>query len=174
MIPHRTWRAAVVAAVAGADLVVLLVAGTSLPGFLPFLLPVLAVATLWAVARPSGWGPFALVVVQVLGVGATGSPLDTVAGWALAAAAGAAVVVTHLALTLLGSWPRRADLPHGTARRWSLQAAALVWVAVAAAGAGALAAATPQGWAPWLGAVALALVAGLLWQLRARTRPGTG
>ena len=68
----------------------------------------------------------------------------------------------------------RAELAGGevgeTVRRWLLQTAALVWVGVAAAGVGLVATATPQGWAPWVGAVAIGLVAGLAWQLRAATR----
>ena len=55
--------------------------------------------------------------------------------------------------------------------RWAGQAAALVWSAIGAALLGALAtSATPLGWAPWVGAVALALIAGTVWQLRANTR----
>lgn len=172
MIRNRTWRAVALGTVLGADLVVLLVAGAALPAFVPFALVALVLTTPWALARPGGWGPLALVVAQVLCVGAVGASPSTAAGWALAAAAAAAVVLTHLALTLLGSWPRRVDLPRETVRRWAVQAAALVWVAIGAAGVGALATLTPLGWAPWLGAAGLALVAGLTWQVRAMTRRG--
>ena len=83
-----------------------------------------------------------------------------------------AVVLTHLALTLLGSWPARADLPRATALRWGGQAAALVWVAIGAALLGALATTTPLGWAPWIGAIGLGLIAGTVWQVRVNTRKG--
>ena len=170
MIPNRTWRAAATGTVLGADLLVLLVAGAALPSFVPFALVPLGVATVWALQRPLGWGPFALLVVQVLTVASPTAGPRSVVAWVLTAASATAVLVTHLALTLLGSWPRRADLPGETARRWLLQAAALVWVGVAAAGVGVAATSTPQGWAPWVAAVALGLVAGLAWQLRSATR----
>ncbi len=54
--------------------------------------------------------------------------------------------------------------------RWGGQAAALVWTAIGAALLGALATTTPLGWAPWIGAAGLCLVAGTVWQVRARTR----
>ena len=170
MIRNRTWRRTVVATVLGADVVVLLVSGASLPGFIPFALVVLAAGTLWALARPSGWGAFTLVLLQVGCVGVPGASPQTVVEWLLAAAAGAAVVLTHLALTLLASWPVRADLPRATAVRWVGHAAALVWVAIGAALLGAVASATPLGWAPWIAAACLALVAGTVWQLRVGTR----
>ena len=66
MIRNRTWRRAMVATVLVADVVILLVAGAALTGFLPFALVALVVATWWALARPAGWGAFTLVVVQVL------------------------------------------------------------------------------------------------------------
>jgi hypothetical protein len=53
-----------------------------------------------------------------------------------------------------------------------VQAAALVWVAIGAAAVGALATLTPIGWASWLAAAGLCLVAGLTWQVRAATRRG--
>lgn len=170
MIRNRTWRSAAVAAVLGADLVVLLVAGSVLPGFVPFALGALLLATLWALRRPSGWGAFALVVVQVLVVAVPGSAPDSVLEWAFTAGEAAAVVVTHLALTMLGSWPRRADLPRATATRWVGHAAVLVWAGIAAAGVGALATTTPMAWGPWLGAVAIGLVAAVVWQVRVATR----
>lgn len=170
MIRNRTWRRALVALVLAADVVVLLVAVAALPPFLPFALGALLVGTVWGLRRPGGWGGFALVVLQVLCVGVPGGVPTSLLGWALAAAAGSAVILTHLALTLLASWPARADLPRATAQRWGAQAAALVWVAIGAALLGALASGTPLGWAPWLGAIGLALVAATTWQLRARTR----
>ena len=170
MIRNRTWRAGALGAVLGADLLVVLVGGSAVPSFVPFLLVALAGATLWALARPSGWGPLALLLVQVLGLGVSTADPRTVIAWVLTAASAAAVLVTHLALTLLASWPRRVDLPRETARRWVLQTAALVWVAIAAAGVGIASTTTPQGWAPWVGALALGLVAVLAWQLRAATR----
>jgi len=170
VIRNRTWRRTVLATVVGADVVVLLVSGASLPGFLPIAFLALAAGTLWALARPSGWGAFALVLVQVGCLGVPGGSPQSALQWLLAAAAGAAIILTHLALTLLASWPVRADLPRATAVRWVGQAAALVWAAIGAALVGALATTTPLGWAPWIAAVALALVAGTVWQLRARTR----
>lgn len=170
MIRNRTWRRAMVGTVVGADVVVLLVATTALPGFVPFALGALLAGTIWALARPGGWGAFALVVVQVLCVSVPGGRPESLLDWGLAAAAGSAVVLTHLALTLLGSWPGRADLPRATALRWASQAAALVWAAIGAALLGALATGTPLGWAPWIGAVGLGLVAATVWQVRAHTR----
>ena len=170
MIPNRTWRAWAIGAVLGANALVLLVAGSSAPSFLPFLLGVLALGTGWALRSPAGWGAFVLVVLQVLGLAVPATQPRTAVAWVLTATSASAVVVTHLALTLLGSWPRRADLPRETVRRWLVQAAALVWVGIAAAGVGLAATSTPQGWGPWVGALALALVAGLAWQLRAATR----
>lgn len=172
MIRNRTWRRAMVGTVVVADLVILLVGGAGLPGFVPFALGALALSTWWALARPAGWGAFALLVVQVLCATVPAGAPTTPVQWALAAAAGAAVVLTHLALTLLGSWPVRADLPREMALRWGGQAAALVWTAIGAALLGALATTTPLGWAPWLGAIALGLVAGTVWQVRVNTRKG--
>ena len=170
MIPARTWRRAAAGTVLGADLVVLLVAGSGLPGFVLLALPVLGVATAWALARPGGWAAFALLLAQVLCVAVPGGVPGELLDWALAAASAAAVLVTHVALTLLGSWPPRADLPHDTARRWALQTASLLWAGIAAAAVGAVATLTPMGWAPWLGALALGLVAAVVWQVRGATR----
>ncbi len=172
MIPNRTWHRAMVGTVLVADLVILLVAGAALTGFVPFALGALVVVTWWALASPGGWGAFALVVVQVLCATVPGGAPTTLLDWALAAATGAAVILTHLALTLLGSFPARADLPRATALRWGGQGAALVWCAIGAALLGALATTTPLGWAPWVGAIALALVAGTVWQVRVNTRRG--
>jgi len=170
MIRNRTWRRAMVGTVLVADVVIVLVGGAGLTGFVPFALGALALATWWALVRPGGWGPFALVAVQVLCATVPAVTPTTLVQWALAAAAGSAVVLTHLALTLLGSWPARADLPRATALRWGGQAAALVWTAIGAALLGALATSTPLGWAPWIGAIALGLVAGTVWQVRVNTR----
>jgi len=170
MIRNRIWRRAMVGTVLVADVVIVLVGGAGLTGFVPFALGALALATWWALVRPGGWGPFALVVVQVLCATVPAVTPTTLVQWALAAAAGSAVVLTHLALTLLGSWPARADLPRATALRWGGQAAALVWTAIGAALLGALATSTPLGWAPWIGAIALGLVAGTVWQVRVNTR----
>jgi hypothetical protein len=172
MIHNRTWRRAMVATVLVADLVVLLVAGAGLVGFAPFAFAALALGTWWALARPSGWGAFTLLVVQVLCATVPAGGPTTLVQWALAAAAGSAVILTHLALTLLGSWPVRADLPRATALRWGGQAAALVWAAIGAALLGALATTTPLGWAPWIGAIGLGLIAGTVWQVRVNTRKG--
>lgn len=172
MIPNRTWRAGAIGGVLAADLLVLLVAGAALPSFVPFLLGPLAAMTAWALVRPLGWGPFALLVLQVVAVGAPTNGPRSAVGWVLTVASATAVLVTHVALTLLGSWPRRADLPRETVRRWLLHTAALVWVAVAAAGVGLIATSSPQAWAPWVGALALTLVAGFAWQLRAATHRG--
>ncbi len=170
MIRNRTWRRAMVGTVVVADVVILLVAGAALTGFLPFALGALLVATWWALARPGGWGAFTLLVVQVLCATVPAGTPQTLVQWALAAATGSAVVLTHLALTLLGSWPVRADLPRATALRWGGQAAALVWAAIGAALLGALATTTPLGWAPWIGAIGLGLIAGTVWQVRVNTR----
>lgn len=170
MIPSRTWRRSMVGTIVVADVVILLVAGAGAAAFVPFALGVLVLGTWWALARPGGWGAFALVLLQVLcATVPAGAPTSWVQ-WALAAAAGSAVVLTHLALTLLGSWPVRADLPRATALRWGGQAAALVWTAIGAALLGALATVTPLGWAPWIGAIGLALIAGTVWQVRVNTR----
>jgi hypothetical protein len=170
MIRNRTWRRAMVGTVLVADVVILLVTGAALTGFLPFALVALVVATWWALARPAGWGAFTLLVVQVLCATVPAGTPQTLVQWALAAATGSAVVLTHLALTLLGSWPVRADLPRATALRWGGQAAALVWAAIGAALLGALATTTPLGWAPWIGAIGLGLIAGTVWQVRVNTR----
>jgi hypothetical protein len=172
VIRNRTWRRTLVGTVIGADVVLLLVAVAALPAFLPFALGTLVVGTIWGLMRPGGWGGFALVVLQALCVAVPGGVPRSLLDWALAAAAGSAVVLTHLALTMLASWPARADLPRATALRWGAQAAALVWVAIGAALLGALASGTPLGWAPWLGAVGLVLIAATTWQVRARTRRG--
>jgi hypothetical protein len=170
VIPNRAWRRTAVGAVLAADLVVLLAAGAGLAAFAPIALGVLVVTTVWALAQPGGWGAFALLLGQLLCVAVPGGVPTTVLDWALAAAAAAAVVTTHLALTLLASWPAGADLSPDTARRWVLQAASLVWAGIAAAVIGALATRTPMGWGPWLGALALGFVAALVWQVRAFTR----
>jgi hypothetical protein len=172
MIRNRTWRAWAVGTVLGADVVVLLLAGASLPSFVFFLVGPLGVATLWALRRPSGWGPLVLLALQVVGLVVPRAQPATVVEWVLTAGSAAAVVATHLALALMGSWPRRADLPPATARRWLMQGATLVWVGIAAAGAGLLATSTPEGWVPWVSALALALVAALAWQLRGATSRG--
>jgi hypothetical protein len=170
MIPSRVWRRAMVATIVLADLVILLVAAVGVAAFVPFAAVVLALGTWWALVRPGGWGAFTLVVLQVLCATVPGGAPQSWAQWGLAAAAGCAVLLTHLALTLLGSWPVRAALPRETALRWGGQAAALVWTAIGAALLGALATATPLGWAPWIGAVGLALIAGAVWQVRVNTR----
>ena len=172
MIRNRTWHRAMVGTVLVADVVILLVAGAALTGFLPFALVALVGVTWWALARPAGWGAFTLVVVQVLYATVPAGTPATLVEWALAAAAGSAVILTHLALTLLASWPARADLPRATALRWGGHAAALVWVAIGAALLGALATTTPLGWAPWIAAIGLGLVAGTVWQVRVNTRKG--
>lgn len=172
MIRNSTWHRALVGTVVLADLVVVLIAGAELPAFAPFAVGGLLIGTLWALARPGGWGAFALVLLQALCVGVPGGAPENAVHWALAAAAGSAVIVTHLALTLLGSWPARADLPRATALRWAGQAAALVWTAIGAALLGAVATSTPLGWAPWIGATGLGLIAGSVWQVRANTRRG--
>jgi hypothetical protein len=170
VIPNRTWRGAAVGTVLAADLVVLLVAGAGLPGFIAVALGVLAVATVWGLAQPGGWGAFVLLLVQFLCVGIPGGVPETIRDWALAAASAAAILATHVALTMLATWPRRADLPRETARRWALQTASLLWAGIAAAAVGAVATLTPTGWAPWLGALALGLVAAVIWQVRGLTR----
>ncbi len=171
MIRNRTWRRAMVGTVLVADVVILLVAGAGLTGFLPFALVALAARHLVG-AGPTRRGG---VRSRSWSCRCSARPFpaghrETLVQWALAAATGSAVVLTHLALTLLGSWPVRADLPRATALRWGGQAAALVWAAIGAALLGALATTTPLGWAPWIGAIGLGLIAGTVWQVRVNTR----
>lgn len=170
MIPDSRWRRTVVAGVLAADLLVLFVAGAALPGFAPIALGVLVATTLWALARPGGWGALALLLGQLLCVAVPGRAPATAADWVLAAASAAALLVTHLGLALLASWPRRAALPRESAARWARQTASLVWAGIAAGAVGAVATSTPLGWGPWVGALALGLVAVLVWQVRAATR----
>jgi hypothetical protein len=170
MIRNQTWRRATLAAVLAADVVILFVVGALLPPFLPLALGVLVVATPLGLLRPGGWGALVLVLCQVLCVGVPGGAPESVLDWTLAAASGAAVVVTHLSLSIRASWPIRADLPRETVVRWARHTAYLVWVGIAAAAVGAVAMLTPVALGPWLGALALVLVGGLVWQVRAATR----
>jgi hypothetical protein len=170
MTSNRTWRGATLAAILAADLVLVLVVGATLPPFIPFAIGVLAVATPLGLLRPGGWGALALVLCQVLCVAVPGGTPGSVLDWALAAASAAAVVVTHLALTLRASWPQRTDLPRETVLRWARHAAYLVWVGIGAAAIGAVATLTPMALGPWLGALALLLVGALIWQVRGATR----
>ena len=87
MIRNRTWRLAMVGTVVVADLVILLVGGAGLPGFVRVALGALALSTWWALARPAGWGAFALLVVQVLCATVPAGAPTTPVQWALAAAA---------------------------------------------------------------------------------------
>lgn len=170
MIRNRVWYRATLVAVVAADVVVVLVAGAALPGFLPIAVVVLVVATPLGLLRPGGWAALVLLLCQVLCVSVPGGPPESALDWALAAASAAAVVVTHLALSLRASWPRRADLPRETVTRWARHTAYLVWVGIAAAAVGAVGTLTPMTFGPWLGALALLLVGGLVWQVRAATR----
>lgn len=166
MIPATRWRRAAAAIVIVADVVVLGVVATLLAPLIPFVAVGLIGATAWGVWRPGGWGAFALVLWQALGVAVAGRSPTTTLEWALASVAAIAVCATHLALSLLAAWPVRAALPTATAWRWARQAAFLAWAAIAAAALGASAAATPTALGPWLVAAALALVAGVTAHLR--------
>ena len=172
MIRNRTWRSAAVAAVLGADLVVLLVAGSVLPGFVPFALGALLLATLWALRPALRLGRVrarrrAGARRRRAGIGPRPRSLE----WAFTAAAAAAVVADPprpddarvvaasggppprdgAALGGAGGRPRLGR--HRRSRAWERSRAA-----------------TPMAWAPWLGAVALGLVAAVVWQVRVATR----
>ncbi len=171
MIPARRWRRVAATVVVVADLVVLGVVASLLTGLVPFVAVGLLGATVWGLWRPGGWGAFALVLSQALGVAVAGHSPTTTVDWALACVAAIAVCATHLALSLLAAWPVRAALPTATAWRWARQAAFLAWAAIAAAGLGALASATPTGLGPWILAAGLALVAAVTAHLRLAGQP---
>lgn len=173
MIAATRWRRATLAAIVGADVLLLLLVAGDLPGFLPFLLPVLAGATLWALGRPGGWGAFALVLVQAVGLGVGRGAPETVADWAAAALGAVAVLLTHLACSLRATWPPGASLPRATALRWARQAVGLALTAVAGAVVAASVTATPWQWAPWSlagGLVLLAVVGATFWAGAGRRR----
>ncbi len=169
-VPSRVWRGAAVGVVVAADATVVLAGGSSLPGFIPFSGAVVLVATLAALRRPGGFGALGLLVVQVLAATVPWEVPSDLLDWALAAAASAAVLATHLSLALLAAWPVRADLPRATLARWLQQGAALTLLGVLAALAAALASRTPLGWGPFVGTTALVLLAALAWTVRLATR----
>jgi hypothetical protein len=164
------WRGAAVGVVVAADVAVVLAGGSGVPGFIPFSAAAVVVATLAALRRPGGWGALLLLVVQVLAATVLWDVPNDVLDWSLAAAASVAVVGTHLALALLAAWPVRADLPRATVTRWLQQGAVLTLLGVVAALVGALASRTPVGWGPFVGMLALALLAALAWTVRLATR----
>ncbi|MBD3783377.1 MAG: hypothetical protein IE926_10555 [Micrococcales bacterium] len=172
MTPAARWRRAALGVVVGADVLVLLVAGVALPGLLPFLVPLLVVATAWALHRPAGWGALTLLVLQVVGVGVAREAPVSLTDWALAAVTGAAVVGTHLALSMLAAYPPGAALPDAAVRRWVTQGFVVATVGGIAAGIGVVGSSTPAGAGPWVLAAAFLLVAGtaaLVWRAT-RTR----
>lgn len=173
MIPAVRWRRSAQAMVVVADIVLLLIVVAQRPGGLPFALPLFVGATAWALLRPGSSGSLTLVVVQVFTVGTSRTVPASVTDWAVAAVAAALVLVTHLALALLAAWPPGAALPRTTATRWGRQAGLLAAVGGVAALVGSFATATPVGWGPWVGALALLAVAGtttLIWLGVARRR----
>ncbi len=111
-----------------------------------------------------------LLGAQVLTVGVARAAPASVTDWAVAAVCAALVLGTHVLLALLAAWPPGAALPHATAARWARQTGVLAAAGMLAAMVGALAAATPVGWGPWLGALALAAVAGSATQVGLATR----
>ena len=169
-VASRTWRGAALAVVVAAGVTVVLAGAADLPGFIPYSALVVLLATLWAVRRPGGWGALALLVAQVLAATVPWAAPTSLVDWALAAAAATAVVTTHLSLALLAAWPVRAELPRPTLDRWVGQGAVLVLVGLGAALAGGLASRTPVSWGPFVGTLALLLLAALAWTVRLTTR----
>lgn len=169
-VPSRVWRGTATGIVVLAGVVVVLAGGSSIASFLPFSAPAVLVATVWALRRPGGWGPLALVVVQVLAATVPWGVPDSALDWALAAAAGTAVLATHLCLALLAAWPVRADLPRATLARWVGQGAVLTLVGVAAALGGAVATRTPVSWGPVVATLALLALSVLAWTVSLSTR----
>jgi hypothetical protein len=144
-----------------ADLVLVLLGGAVLPGFVPYAALLLAGATFWGLMRPGGWGGFALVLAQILAVGIPRGVPETVGEWGVAVVSAAAILVTHLSLALLAAWPAGAALPRESAARWLRQGGWLVLTAVGAGGLGVAGTSTPISWGPWLLAVALVVLAGV-------------
>ncbi|WP_377643607.1 hypothetical protein [Oryzobacter terrae] len=171
-VPSRVWRGAATGVVVLAGVAVVLAGGSSIAAFVPFSGGAVLVATIWALRRPGGWGPTALLVVQLLAATVPWGVPDSALDWALAAAAATAVLATHLSLALLAAWPVRADLPRATLARWVGQGAALTLVGVVAALGGALATRTPVSWGPVVGTLALVALSALAWtvSLTARRR----
>jgi hypothetical protein len=173
MIPATRWRRAAGGAVVAADLVLVLLGGAVLPGFVPYAVVLLAGATFWGLLRPGGWGGFALVLAQVLAIGVPRGVPATVGEWGVAVVSATAILLTHLALALLAAWPAGAALPRETAARWLRQGGGLVLTAVGAGALGVAGTSTPVAWGPWLLAVALVLLAAVgatLWAGAARRR----
>ena len=171
MIRNRTWRRTMVGTVVGADVVILLVAAAALPGFVPF-----------AARGPARWarcgrspGP----------AGGVPSPCSC------SRCSPPASPAARPSRSCTGRWPP----PPG--RRWSSptsrspcsgpgRCAPTSRARRRCAGrvrrprwsgrrsvrpcSGRWPPATPLGWAPWVGAIALALIAGTVWQVRANTR----
>ena len=171
-LPGRRWRGAATAVICGSGAVTVLVGGASTVGVTPFTAVPVAMVTVWALRRPAGWGAVALLVVQALAALVPSGVPTTVVDWALAAAAGCAVVCTHLCLSLLAAVPVRADLPRATAGRWIGHAALLSLATVLAALLGLLASRTPTTWGPYVATAALLALAALAWAVRAATRRG--
>lgn len=169
-VESRTWRRAAVGVVVAADVVVILAGGATLITFVPFAAGALLLCTLLALRRPGGHAASVLLLVQVLAATVPARVPDEVLDWALAAAVGAAVVSTHLALALLAAWPVRAVLPRATLARWGGQAAVLALVGIGGALLGLAATVTPMGWGPWMAPLALGLLAVLGFTVRASTR----
>ena len=170
MIPATRWRRVAQGVVVAATVLVALSGAALHPELLPLAAGPLALATWWAVRRPGGWGPLALLVVDVFHLAVTRGAPETVTDWALAAVCGAALLATQLACALLAAWPPRAALPTATARRWLTQGGVLAAATGAAAVVGVLGTATPVSWRPWVGAAALGLVGVVAVQVNAATR----
>ena len=173
-VPSRRWRGTAAGIVCLSGAVVVLVGGSATVGIMAFTAVPVALVTVWALRAPSGWGALTLLVVQALAALVPwGVPRSTV-DWALAAAAGCAVLATHLCLSLLAAWPVRADLPRQTAARWLRQGAVLSLLTVLAAGLGLLMSTTPTAWGPFVAASALIVIAALAWVVRIATRRRVG
>lgn len=171
-IESRTWRRAAVGVVVAADVVVVLAGGASLLTFVPFSAGALLLVSVLALRRPGGHAAGVLLVVQVLAATVPSGVPDGALDWALAAAVGAAVISTHLALALLAAWPVRAVLPRATLVRWGRQTAVLALVGIVGALLGLAATVTPTSWVPWVVPPALGLLAVLGFTVRATTRRG--
>lgn len=171
-VPSQRWRGAATAVVCVSGAVTVLVGGASTLGIMAFTAVPVALVTVWGLRRPAGWGAVALLVVQALAALVPSGVPTTLVDWALAAAAGCAVLCTHLCLSLLAAMPVRADLPRATAGRWLGHGALLSLVTVLAALLGLLASRTPTTWGPYVATAALLALAALAWAVRAATRRG--
>jgi hypothetical protein len=174
VIPARRWRGLALAAVVAADLVVVLVVTLASPDVTLLAAPLLLAFTVRAAFAPEGWAPHLLVLTQVGGYAMAVTAPGTALDWAAAALTALAVLGTHLCLSLLAAWPRRAALPTATAQRTATAFAVLGSLAVLGGLVAALVQRTPDTWAAWLVPLAVAAVATLLWALRGSYLPRVG